>query len=72
MIEQDEHAVIGDLGLSIYINGHSQDFGSTRSGNLGYLAPEQRAPQTSGRPTAASDMYSFAISSIEVGVLSLV
>lgn len=39
--------VIGDFGLSIYIDAASNAFQSTRSGNARYLAPEQCLPRIS-------------------------
>lgn len=61
-------AVIADFGLSLFAKGHSGNYASRRRGNKGWMAPElfYNENGVSTRPTAMSDMYSFAIVCVEV------
>lgn len=43
-LKTDHNVVIGDFGLSIYVDAASNAFNSTRSGNERYLAPELSMP----------------------------
>lgn len=69
LISLDERALIADFGLSIYADVDSNHYSSTRGGNARWLAPEIAYPgdsQKSGRPTYEGDIYSFAMSCIQV------
>ncbi|GJE92548.1 kinase-like domain-containing protein [Phanerochaete sordida] len=77
----DHNVVIGDFGVSIYIDSASKQFLSTRSGAKGYVAPEQlitddasaraygvpkKVISPSRRPTAQSDLFSWAMLCVEL------
>ena len=77
----DHNVVIGDFGVSVFIDSASNQFHSTRSGARRYVAPEQlltddaRAAalgipknllSPSRRPTTQSDLFSWAMLCIEV------
>lgn len=67
LIDDADNARITDFGLSVYINGKSQDYGSTRAGNRQWLSPEMlEAIGRYPRPTQEADVYSFSHVCIEV------
>ena len=62
--------MVSDFGLAVYANGHSQNYYSTRAGNVAWLSPEltlNLGEHT--RLTKEADIYSFALLCIEVCVL---
>ncbi|THH32592.1 hypothetical protein EUX98_g1591 [Antrodiella citrinella] len=64
LIDENMHVRISDFGLAVFADSASRSFGSTRGGNVRWLAPEIMDPnqsdKESSRPTFAGDMYSFA------------
>ena len=64
-----------DFGLSVFQQEASEAYGSTRAGNVRWLSPELIDPDqfegeyAKGRPTYASDIYSFGCVCIEVSLL---
>ncbi|EKM49868.1 uncharacterized protein PHACADRAFT_106421, partial [Phanerochaete carnosa HHB-10118-sp] len=69
LVDDDETARITDFGLAVYVNGHSQNYASMRTGNPQWLAPEILSPaggKMTARPTPAADVYSFSHMCIEV------
>ena len=69
LIDRNGHAYISDFGLSVYANGRSGHYNSTRQGSDGWLAPELQLDHATGRPkrpTREGDVFSFAMSCIEV------
>ena len=65
-VNDDLSIVIADFGLSVFANGHSNNYASRREGNSQWLSPELLNPDSRTRPTKASDVYSFAMVCIEV------
>ena len=74
LIDASFNAQISDFGLTIYANGKSQNYFSTRTSNALWLAPELLRTETPGastRLTKATDVYSFGLLCIEVGYFPL-
>ena len=76
LVDDDDNICLTDFGLAVFIR-EAQDsigYGSTRGGNPRWLSPELIDPELfpdqdqSGRPTFASDIYSFACVCIEVNI----
>lgn len=63
-----ERAIIADFGLSVYLDAQSQEYNSMRAGNISWLAPELRpgGARKSVRPTQSGDIFSFAMTCIQV------
>ena len=79
LVDDDDNICLTDFGLAVFIR-EAQDsigYGSTRGGNPRWLSPELIDPELfaeqdqSGRPTFASDIYSFACGCIEVNAQQL-
>ena len=68
LVDNSETLLITDFGLSVFANGHSQQYLSRRTGNAQWMAPEimERTQGISLRPTKESDTYSFSHTCIEV------
>lgn len=66
LVDSQERVYITDFGLAVYKDGQSGQFGSERVSHNAWKAPELLdLLSTSIRPTAKSDMYSYAFVCIE-------
>lgn len=59
--------MIADFGHAVFIDNPSGKLISERGGNVLWLAPERQVPPV--RPATPSDVYSFAITCVEVNIL---
>lgn len=74
LVDEDENVYISDFGLAVYAQAGSTKYGSSRGGNVRWLAPELIDPEQFGsdstRPTFASDIYSLGCLCVEVRFIS--
>ncbi|KAJ3484484.1 hypothetical protein NLI96_g5603 [Meripilus lineatus] len=70
LVDEDENVYISDFGLAVYAQAGSTKYGSSRGGNVRWLAPELIDPEQFGsdstRPTFASDIYSLGCLCVEL------
>ncbi|KAH8084347.1 kinase-like domain-containing protein [Cristinia sonorae] len=70
LIDNDLSVRLADFGLAVFAAGASQNYASSRGGNVRWMAPELILPEAfsleSMRPTYASDVYSFGCVIVEL------
>ncbi|PSS38144.1 hypothetical protein PHLCEN_2v4 [Hermanssonia centrifuga] len=71
-LDENYSVHVADFGLSVYADGYSGNYHSSRSGNERWTAVEMLFPgefpdvSQSGRPTKEADVYSFAFLCMEL------
>ncbi|THH22369.1 hypothetical protein EUX98_g8218 [Antrodiella citrinella] len=70
LVDENLSLRLTDFGMSVIAEGTGYNYGSDRGGAKRWLAPELISPEqfylTSSRPSYASDVYSFALTTVEL------